>query len=174
MTYYGHSSVPNHFTDGILNRIGSGNYSNYVADYNTRRVISAPLTVTILEYTLGSTTAYVKVRVALEENLPTGHSVYIGLWEDKVVVGGTYGTTPVRVMERDLATKSLTITGKGQSQILEHTFTVNAAWKRANLGITAWVQGSSSDREVHNAAAVWFSTLSVSPASLGRVKALFN
>ncbi|MEE9457095.1 MAG: hypothetical protein V3W11_08095 [bacterium] len=174
MTYYGHSSVPNHFTGGTLNRIGSGNYSNYVADYNTRRVISAPLAVTILEYTLGSNTAYVKVKVALDENLPTGHSVYIGLWEDKVVVGGTYGTTPVRVMERDLATKSLTITSKGQSQNFEHTFTVNGAWKRADLGITAWVQGSSSDREVHNAAAVMLSGASVSPASLGRVKALFN
>lgn len=174
MTYYSHSSVPNHFTDGILNRVGSGNYSNYVADYNTRRVSSAPLAVTILEYTMGSNTTYVKVRVALEENLPAGHSVYIGLWEDNVVVGGTYGSTPVRVMERDLATKSLTITSKGQSQNFEHTFTVNGAWKRANLGITAWVQGSSSDREVHNAAAAKFSTFSVSPASLGRVKALFN
>jgi hypothetical protein len=173
-SYYGQTYVPNHFTDGILNRIGSGNYSNYVADYNTRRVISAPLTITLLEYTLGASTAYVKVRVVLDENLPAGHSCYIGLWEDKVVVGGTYGSTPVRVMERDLATKSLTITSKGQSQNFEHTFNVNASWKRADLGITAWVQGSSSDREVHNAVAGKFNTLSVSPASLGRVKALFN
>jgi hypothetical protein len=172
MTFYGQSTVPHHFTDGIL-RCNSG-YSTYLSHYNTRRVISAPLTVTLLEYTLGANTAYVKVRVALEEDLPAGHTVYIGLWEDNVVVGGSYGSTPVRVMERDLATKSLTITSKGQSQNFEHTFTVNGAWKRANLGITAWVQGSSSDREVHNAAAAWFSTLSVSPASLGRVKALFN
>ncbi len=173
-TYYGQTYVPNHFTDGLLNRIGSGNYSNYVADYNTRRVISAPLTVTLLEYTLGTNTAYVKVRVALEEDLPAGHSCYIGLWEDNVVVGGTYGTTPVRVMERDLATKSVTITSKGQSQTLDHTFNVTAGWKRADLGITAWVQGSSSDREVHNAVSDKFSTLSVSPTSLGRVKSLFN
>lgn len=172
MTFYGQSTVPHHFTDGIL-RCNSG-YSTYVSHYNTRRVISAPLTITLLEYTLGANTAYVKVRVVLDENLPAGHSVYIGLWEDNVVVGGTYGTTPVRVMERDLATKSLTITSKSQTENFEHTFTVNGAWKRADLGITAWVQGSSSDREVHNAAAAWFSTLSVSPASLGRVKALFN
>lgn len=172
MTFYGQSTVPHHFTDGIL-RCNFG-YSTYLSHYNTRRVISAPLTVTLLEYTLGVSTAYVKVRVALEENLPAGHSCYIGLWEDKVVVGGTYGTTPVRVMERDLATKSVTITNKGQSQNFEHTFNVTGGWKRADLGVTAWVQGSSSDREVHNAAAAMFSTLSVSPASLGRVKALFN
>jgi len=159
-TYYGQTYVPNHFTDGILNRIGSGNYSNYVADYNTRRVISAPLTVTLLEYTLGANTAYVKVRVALEENLPAGHTTYIGLWEDKVVVGGSYGSTPVRVLERDLATKSLTITSKGQTQNFEHTFSVSGAWKRADLGVTAWVQGPNTEREVHNAAAAMFSTLS--------------
>ena len=172
MTYYGQSTVPHHFTDGIL-RCNSG-YSTYLSHYNTRRVISAPLTITLLEYTLGSNTAYVKVRVVLDENLPAGHSVYIGLWEDDVVVGGSYGSTPVRVMERDLAIKSLTITSKGQSQNLEHTFNVTAGWKRADLGITAWVQGSSGDREVHNATAGKFNTLSVSPASLGRVKALFN
>ncbi|NIT37030.1 MAG: hypothetical protein GTN49_11125 [candidate division Zixibacteria bacterium] len=173
-TYYGQTYVPNHFTDGVLNRIGSGNYSNYVADYNTRRVISAPLTVTIPERKLGSSTAYAKVRVALEENLPAGHTIYVGLWEDKVVVGGTYGTTPVRVMERDLATTSLTIASKGQTQNFEHTFTLQGSWKRADLGLTAWVQGPNTGREVHNAATVKLSGSSVSPSSLGRVKALFN
>jgi hypothetical protein len=132
------------------------------------------LTITLLEYTLGANTAYVKVRVALDENLPAGHSVYIGLWEDNVVVGGTYGTTPVRVMERDLYSAAVTISSSSQSQIFEHTFNVTAGWKRADLGITAWVQGSSSDGEVHNATAGKFNTLSVAPASLGRVKALFN
>ncbi len=174
MTYYGHSSVPNHFTDGILNRIGSGNYDNYVADYNTRRVIPAPLTVAVLEITLGSDTAYVKVQVTLDDNLPAGHTIYVGLWEDKVVVGGTYGSTPVRVMERDLASTSLTITNKSQTQIFEHTFTVQSSWKRADLGVTAWVQGPNTEREVHNAIAAKFNTLSISPSSLGRVKALFN
>ena len=173
-TYYGQKYVPNHFTDGVLNRIGSGNYDNYVADYNTRRVISAPMTVTILENTLGSTTAYVKVRVALDENVPAGHTIYIGLWEDKVVVGGSYGSTPVRVMERDLAKTSLTITSKGQTQNFEHTFTLQGSWKRADLGVTAWVQGPNTAREVHNASASKCSPLSVSPSSLGRVKALFN
>jgi hypothetical protein len=172
MTFYGQSTVPHHFTDGIL-RCNFG-YSTYVSHYNTRSVISAPLTVTLLEYTLGADTAYVKVRVALEENLPAGHTVYIGLWEDNVVVGGTYGSTPVRVLERDLIKKSLTITSKGQTENFEHTFNVTGGWKRADLGITAWVQGSNSDPEVHNAAAGKFNTLKVSPASLGRVKALFN
>lgn len=173
-TYYGQQYVPNHFTDGVLNRIGSGNYSNYVADYNTRRVISAPMTVAIQEYKLGSDTAYAKVQVGLEENVPAGHTIYIALWEDKVVVGGTYGSTAVRVMERDLATKALTITNQNQTQVFEHTFNLQSAWKRSDLGVTAWVQGPNTEREVHNAAATKFSSISVSPTSLGRVKALFN
>jgi hypothetical protein len=173
-SYYGQTYVPNHFTDGVLNRIGSGNYNNYVADYNTRHAVSAPLTVTIQENTLGSNTAYVKIQVKLEENLASGHNIYAGLWEDKVVVGGTYGSTPVRVMERDLASTGLTVTSKGQEQIYEHTFNLQSSWKRGDLGVTVWVQGPNTEREVHNAATAKFSSLGVSPSSLGRVKALFN
>lgn len=172
MTFYGQNTVPHHFTDGIL-RCNSG-YSTYLSHYNTRRVISAPLTITVLENNIGSTTAYVKVRVRLEESLPTGHSIYIGLWEDHVVVGGTYGNTPTRVIERDLVSTSLTITNANQQQDYDNTFTLQSGWKRDDLGVTAWVQGPTSDREVHNACAAKFNTMAVSPTSLGRVKALFN
>jgi len=174
MSFYGQSSVPNHFTDGILRRTGSGNYSNYVADYNTRRAISGPLSVTFLNQTLGSNTAYVKVHVVLEQSVPAGHTIYIGLWEDKVVVGGTYGSTPVRVLERDLASTSLTISSPSQTQDFEYTFNIQSGWKRADLGITAWVQGPTSDGEAHNAVAAKFNTTGVAPSSLGRVKALFK
>jgi hypothetical protein len=136
--------------------------------------VAAPLVVSIEENTLASNSAYVKVKVTLEENLPAGHTIFIGLWEDEVVVGGTYGSTPVRVMERDLATTGLTITSSGQSQEFEHTFNVTTGWKRDDLGVTAWVQGPNTDAEVHNAAAKKFDTTGISPASLGRVKALFN
>jgi hypothetical protein len=172
MTFYGQNTVPHHFTDGIL-RCNSG-YSTYLSHYNTRRVIAAPLTITFLEQTLGTNTAYVKVRVRLEQNLPTGHDIYLGLWEDKVVVGGTYGSTPVRVLERDLVSTALTITNATQTQDYEYTFNITTGWKRADLGITAWVQGPNSDAEVHNATAAKFDTTAVAPSSLGRVKALFN
>jgi hypothetical protein len=172
--FYNQTYVPNHFTDGILNRIGSGNYSNYVADYNTRHNVSAPLTISIASSSLGSTTAYVKVHVALAQSLPSGHTIYIGLWEDNVVVGGTYGSTPVRVMERDLATTALTITGGSQTQDFEYTFNLQSEWKRGDLGVTAWVQGPNTDAEVHNACAAKFNTSGVSPTSLGRLKAMFN
>lgn len=173
-TFYSQTYVPNHFTDGLLGRIGSGNYANYVADYNTRRVVSAPMTVTVQDDTLGTNTAYVKVRVTLEAALPSGHKVYIGLWEDNVVVGGSYGTTPVRVLERDLYSANVTVSGNGQWQEFEHTFNLTSGWKLADLGITAWVQGPSSDAEAHNGTSQKFDTTGVAPSSLGRVKALFN
>jgi hypothetical protein len=173
-SFYNQTYVPNHFTDGVLNRIGSGNYSNYVADYNTRRVISAPLTLTFVEKSLTSSTAYVKVQVKLESSLPTGHTIYMGLWEDDVVVGGTYGSTPVRVMERDLATTNLTISNANETQNFEYTFNTQSSWKADELGVTVWVQGPNSDAEVHNAAAGTFDNAAIAPTSLGRVKALFN
>jgi len=168
MSYYNNNTVPDHYTDGIL-RGGS-----YESNYTTRRAVPAPLTVTFVTKNLTATNATVKVRVTLEENLPAGHDIYIALWEDKVVVGGTYGSTAVRVLERDLATTTLTITNANQSQEFEHVFTVQAGWVAGNLGVTAWVQGPNTDREVHNATAAKFLEAAVAPASLGRVKALFN
>jgi hypothetical protein len=132
------------------------------------------MTVTIQENTLGTNTAYVKVRVTLEDSLPAGHNLYIGLWEDEVVVGGSYGSTPVRVMERDLHTASVTISSSSQSQDFEYTFNLTTGWKRADLGVTAWVQGPNTDPEVHNADSKKFDSTAIAPASLGRVKALFN
>lgn len=174
MGYYGANSVPRHITDGILVRVGSGNYANYVADYLQRHNTPAPLTVTVLSKSLTSTTAYVKVRVTLEQNLPAGHDCYIGLWEDYVVVGGTYGSTAVRVLERDLAQKQITITNAGQSQDFEHTFSVQSGWKQIDMGFTAWVQGPNTEPECHGAVAAKFTGVGVSPTSLGRVKVMYR
>jgi len=173
MGYYGVNSVPRHYTDGILVRVGSGNYANYVNDYLSRRAVSAPLRVEVVQKTLTSTTAYVKVKVTLEESLPAGHDIYIGFWEDYVVVGGTYGNTPVRVLERDLATTALTITNPGQSQEFEYTFSASG-YKQNDLGFTAWVQGPNTDPECHGAVAAKFVSSAVSPSSLGRVKIMFR
>lgn len=172
--FYGQTYVPNHFTDGLVNRIGSGNYDNYVADYEARRSVPAPLAITVLEKTLTSTTCYVKVRVTLEESLPSGHDIYVGLWEDHLVVGGTYGETPTRVIERALATTPLTITDSGQSQGFEKTFDVDPGWNQGNIGTTAWVQGPNTDAEVHNATAAKVSAIGIAPSSLGRIKALYQ
>lgn len=168
MNYYNNNTVPDHYTDGILRG------EPYVNNYTSRRAVPAPLTVTILTKTLTSTNATVKVRVTLEENLPAGHDIYIVLWEDKVVVGGTYGSTAVRVLERDLATTALTITNANQTQEFEYVFAVQTGWVAGNLGVTAWVQGPNTDREVHNATAAKFLEAAVTPASLGRVKALYR
>jgi len=132
------------------------------------------MTVTIQENTLGTNTVYIKVQVTLEASLPSGHMAYIGLWEDNVVVGGTYGSTPVRVLERDLYSAAVTISSSSQSQVFEHTFNVTTGWKRADLGVTVWVQGPNSDAEVHNGDSKKFDSTGVAPSSLGRVKALFN
>jgi len=77
-------------------------------------------------------------------------------------------------MERALAQTPVTISGNGQTQDYEYTFTLDPSWKRADLGFTAWVQGPSSDAEVHNAVAKVFDRTGVAPASLGRVKATFQ
>jgi hypothetical protein len=171
--YYGLEYDPSHVTDGIMVRVGGG-YSGYYDDYTARHAVSAPVAVTFVDKSLAASTAYVKVRVTLEQSIPTGHTIYVELWEDDVVVGGTYGSTPARAYDRAMATTALTVTSVGQTQDFEHTFTLDAGWKRADLGITAWVQGDAGDKEVHNAAAAMISDTAIEPSSLGRVKAGFK
>ena len=123
---------------------------------------------------MNSSSAYAKIHVALESAVPAGHTIYLGCWEDLVVVGGTYGSTPVRYLERGLATTALTIAGGGQTQDFEYTFPVSG-WNIANVGVTAWVQGPNTDAEVHGAVATkLLDTTAITPTSLGRVKASFQ
>lgn len=76
-------------------------------------------------------------------------------------------------MERAAATEPITITGEGQSQTITKAFTLDSAWVRSNLGVAVFVQ--ATDKNVLNGRGTELTEdNALTPASLGRVKALFN
>jgi hypothetical protein len=167
-SFYGVSSTPQIWCDASY--VGSYGYDAQLNAYNSRRTVSSPVTIQFLSKSYSSTTACVKVKVTLTETLAEGNVVYIILWEDKVPLAHTW-----RFMERSMdGYQVLTVTQSGQSQIFTKTFTLEGSWTKANLGCSVYAQ-KFSDKTMYNAAATKLvAGDAVAPASLGRVKVLFN
>ncbi|UCH78723.1 MAG: hypothetical protein JSU81_01875 [Candidatus Coatesbacteria bacterium] len=173
--YYGVTGYPTAYVDGIIMHRGA--YTNneqmyqwYMGSFNSRRAVNAPLKITFVQKQYANGKVMVKVKVELEENLSAGHVCHIVLWEDKL----SYGGRTYRFVERALETKTLTVTGQGQSEEFSHEFTIQSGWNEANLGLSVFVQDPTG-KEIKNArAGVPESAYAVTPTSLGRVKALFN
>jgi hypothetical protein len=174
-TYYNESGVPVAHFDGRWRSSGgsSQTYTNYLNLFNTRTVVPSPLTVTFLTNSHGAGHASVKVRVRLDEDLPSTNVCHVTLWETDIYEQGEYH----RFVERAMTTKDVTVTKANQVQEFSHVFDLKTEWKTANMGVTAFVQCTAwpNEKLVQNgAAAKLVEGVAVAPASLGRVKALFN
>jgi hypothetical protein len=170
MSYYGAGAYPTCVFDGTERVVGgsSGTYSQFLGIYENRRKVSSPLEVEFEANSYAGTHVSVKVKVKLEENLAEGHVCHVVLWEDKV--GGSY-----RFVERRMAPYELiTVTKKGQTQIVKRTFTLGAAWNKANLGVSAFVQKFATRGILNGRATKLVEGVAVEPTSLGRVKALYR
>lgn len=151
----------------------SQTYNNYLNLFNTRTVVPSPLTVTIPHCSYGGGHASVKVRVTLEEALPSENVCRITLWETDIYESNETH----RYVERAMATKKVNVTEAGKWEEFSHVFDIKTEWKTANMGVTAFVQCNTwpNEKLVQNAAAAKLvAGIAVHPASLGRVKALFN
>ena len=168
--YYGISVQPTNMFDGV-NRVEGGNYAAYLAAYNSRRNVPSPLKIDFLARSYSQSKASVKARVTLDQDINPGAVCHIILWEDKAV----YNNHDWRFVERKMyPADALTVTKKGQSQTFKREFTLNAGWNRANLGATVIVQRPAAKTILNGRATRLVEGVAVAPASLGRVKALFN
>jgi len=173
--YYGVTGYPTAYVDGVIMHRGA--YTNneqmyqwYMGSFNTRRGISSPLKITFINSNYGGGHASVKVKVELEDNISSGHVCHFVLWETNM----SYGGRNYAYVERAFASKNVTITQKGQSDEFSHDFTLQGGWKVADLGVSVFVQDPNG-KEIKNGRAVKLvAGTAVSPASVGRVKALFN
>ncbi len=173
--YYNESGIPVSHVDGRWRSSGgsSQTYNNYLILFNTRKEVASPLTVTFLANSFGEGHASVKVRVRLEEDLPSENFCHIALWETDI----EESSETHRYVERAMSTKKLTITKANQKEEFSHVFTLESGWKTANMGVTAFVQCNTwpNEKLIQNgAAAKLVEGVAVAPASLGRVKALFH
>lgn len=173
--YYGVTGYPTAYVDGIIMHRGAYTnneqmYAWYMGSFNTRRAVKAPLTITYLQKQYASGKVIVKVKVDLEEGITAGHVCHIVLWEDNL----EYGGRKYRFVERAATTKNVTITGQGQNEEFTHEFTIQAGWNENLLGLSVFVQDPTGKEIKNGRAATLESAYAVSPASVGRVKALFR
>ncbi len=173
--YYNESGIPVSHVDGRWRSLGgtSQTYNSYLNLFNTRRVVASPLTVTFLANSFAGEHASVKVRVRLEEDLPPENVCHVTLWETDVVES----SETHRFVERAMVSENVTVTKANQFQEFSHVFTLKSGWNTANLGVTAFVQCKTwpDEKLIQNgAAAKLVEGAAVAPASLGRVKALYQ
>ncbi|UCH77810.1 MAG: Omp28-related outer membrane protein, partial [Candidatus Coatesbacteria bacterium] len=169
MSYYGATGYPTCVFDGTQPIVGgsSATYSNYLAMYNSRRNIPSPLTITFRTNSYAGDKASVSVTVKLEQSLAEGHVCHVALWEDKL----SYGGRTYRFVERALAQHEvLTIKNPNEEQVIKRTFTLNASWNKANLGVSVIVQSFAGKTVLNARATELVEGVAVEPTSLGRVK----
>jgi hypothetical protein len=172
MSYYAAGSFPTCVFDGADRVIGgsSDTYNQFLAIYESRRKVSSPVEVEFEANSYAGTHASVKVKVKLEENLAEGHVCHVVIWEDKVVSDKTYRFVERRMAQYEL----LTVSKKGQVQTIRRTFTLGAGWKKANLGVSAFVQKFATREILNGRATKLVAGVAVEPTSLGRVKTLYR
>jgi len=158
--------------DGTVQIMGGGptTYNEYMNAYNQRRAVASPLTVTFLARSYDGTHASVKVKVKLEQNISAGNVVQLILWEDKCHYGGEEFRFVARLQA---APATLNVTQAGKEQIIKRQFTLNAAWNKNNLGVSAFVQKNGDKSILNGRAAKLVSGVAVAPTSLGRVRAFY-
>ncbi len=173
MSYYAANAYPTCVFDGIQREVGgsSGTYDAYLNIYNNRHNVSSPVEVEFEANSYDGNHASVKVKVKLEEDLAEGHVCHVVLWEDNL----SYGGRTYRFVERRMAQyEILMITKKGQTQTIKRTFTLDAGWNKANLGVSAFVQKFATRDILNGRATKLVAGVAVEPASLGSVKALYQ
>jgi hypothetical protein len=169
--YYGVNAHPWAFFDGVISHRGAPPneecYQLYMASFNSRRGNPSPLTIDFIHRSYGENKASVKVKLTLEQSIPEGHLCHIVLWEDKVA-------NHYRFVERRAYNEAVTITSANETQEIGTTFTLDSEWNAANLGVSVFVQHLMGKEIKQGRATMLEAGVSVTPTSLGRVKALYN
>ena len=134
---YGFNGTPSVMFDGTtasVGGLGSGSmYANYLPIYQARAATPSPLVIES-SYTILGDQATVTATLTVDQALPAGTrqvQFYVALADlhdhDYMVMAS-------------LAPQTLTVSGIGQQQTVERTFTVAAGWEHANLRIVILVQ----------------------------------
>jgi hypothetical protein len=173
--YYGVTGYPTAYVDGTIMHRGAYTnndqmYNWYMSSFNTRRAVTSPLTIEFLQKSYGNNTAAIKVKLTLEQSIPSGHVCHLVLWEDDM----SYGGRTYRFVERRADTKNVTITNANETQEISTVFALDGGWKKADLGVSVFVQDPNGKEIKQGRATMLEVALNVTPTSLGRVKALYN
>jgi thiol-disulfide isomerase/thioredoxin len=153
-SYPNHAGIPNVWFDGTLQQVGADPqiYPVYLDLFNQRQAQPTDVTIAIGGQQTGDQTFTFQVRVCLESGgVPKPVRVYLANVLDYHPAGGTHYRD---CLMEAAATEDLDLAA-GQCQLVERTFTFNAAsWsQQADIRMIAWAQlpADSGVREVYQA-----------------------
>jgi hypothetical protein len=149
-TYYGGSGHPTVYSDGLIKRIGggTGNYAQYRADFNTRKVISSPLSIRIYgDYNGGTRQGTANACITNTSGTQVAGKLQFVIVETRIpYVWQTEDT--LFFVARDMLpneTGEVVTIPAGDSLTKSRNFTLNTSWVKENCEIIAFVQGSTKE-----------------------------
>jgi hypothetical protein len=168
-TYYGISVTPTAVFDGAVT--GSP-YTTWPGIFNQRKNVSSPLQIKVKITTSGDNFT-LKATIKRQGTMPnSGLRFHCAVAEQNLSHNGRTYNHVLRKMYPGAGGTTFAINNNEAKQVTVNG-TLAGAWKRDNLHFIVWVQ-NQAEKDVYQARLVYWKEVGVEPASLGRIKGLFN
>lgn len=167
--YYGITVTPTAAFDGAVT---GQPYPTWPAIFNQRKNVASPLEIK-LKITTSDDNFTVKATIKRQGTMASsGLRFHVALTEQNLIHSGRSYHHVLRKMYPNAGGTAFTINNDETKQV-----TVNGKftgpWKRTNLHFVVWVQNLGT-KAVYQAGLATWSEVGVEPASVGRIKGLFN
>jgi hypothetical protein len=167
--YYGISVTPTAVFDGTVT--GSPPES-WPSIFNQRKNVASPLGMK-LKVTMSGDNFALKATIKRQGTMASsGLRFHCAVTEQNLSYNGRTYNHVLRKMYPNATGTTFAINNNETKQITVNG-TLAAAWKRNNLHFVVWVQNQAT-KAVYQARLIYWEEVGVEPASLGRIKGLFN
>ncbi len=166
--YYGINETPTAAFDGSVTNQPPSAWPNI---FNQRKNVPSPLQIK-LKITSSGSNFTLKATVRRQGSMPSsGLRFHCAITEQKLHYNNRTFYHVLRRMYPGANGTAFSI-NNNQTKVVTINGTLNGAWVKSNLHFVVWVQNYSA-KDVYQAGLAKWSEVSVAPASVGRVKALY-
>lgn len=167
--YYGITMTPGAVFDGSVT---SQPYTQWSSIYAQRHNVTSPLLIKLAITPSGNNFTLAVTVIRSGSMASTGLRLHCAVTENGLVLNNHTYNHVLRQMYPGANGTSFSI-NNNQTKIVNLNGTLNGGWTKSNLHFVVWVQNEST-KEIYQAKLATWSEVGVEPASLGRVKALFE
>jgi hypothetical protein len=167
--YYGITVTPTAAFDGAVT---GQPYTAWPTILNQRKKVASPLEIK-LKITTSGDSFTLKARITRQGTMAgSGIRFHVALTEQNLSSSGRVYHHVLRKMYPGPAGTTFTI-NNNQTKEVTVNGQLGGAWNRHNLHFVVWVQNVGT-KEIYQARTATWDEVGVAPASLGRIKGLFN
>ncbi len=169
IAYYGISVTPTAVFDGVVT---GAPHTTWPSIFNQRKNVPSPLEIKV-KITMSGDNFTLKATIKRQGTMASsGLRFHCGVTEQNLSHSGRTYNHVLRKMYPNAGGTTFAINNNETKQVTVNG-TLAGAWKRDNLHFIVWVQNYTG-KDVYQARLVYWKEVSVGPASLGRIKALFE